>query len=182
LSVESRVLILPGLFNSGSQHWQTQWELMHPSFRRVNQRDWQAANRAEWVSALHSAVTESSAPAILVAHSLACCLVAHWARDHEGPVRAALLVAPSDVEVPDFPPGTAGFVPMPLARLPFRSIVVASTNDPYVSVARARHFATSWGSRFELAGAHGHLNSESRLGTWPQGFAFLQELATEAAG
>jgi uncharacterized protein len=65
---------------------------------------------------------------------------------------------------------------MPLNRLPFPSIVLASTDDPYVSVARAQRFAESWGSRFEVLGPLGHINSASELGSWAEGFAFLQEL------
>ena len=160
--MHSRVLILPGRFNSGPEHWQTRWELEHPSFRRVSQRDWQTPDRAEWVCALHSAITECSTPAVLVAHSLACCLVSHWAGTYRGPVCGALLVAPSDVEARDFPAGTTGFAPMPLLPLPFPSIVVTSTDDPYNSVARAAQFASAWGSRLELVGPLGLL----RRGCW----------------
>jgi hypothetical protein len=65
---------------------------------------------------------------------------------------------------------------MPLHRLPFPSIVLASTDDPYVSVERARQFAEAWGSRFEVVGALGHINSASELGSWPVGWGFLEEL------
>lgn len=177
--INPRVLILPGLSSSGPDHWQTRWELEQPSFRRVGQQDWDTPDRAEWVAALQTAVAQSSAPAVFVAHSLACCLVAHWARAHRGPIRGALLVAPSDVEAPSFPGGTSGFSPMPLARLPFPSIVVASTDDRWVSLSRARHFADAWGSRLEVAGPLGHINSESRLGSWPRGFALLREIMGE---
>ena len=178
--MKPRILILPGRFSSGPDHWQTRWELEHPSFRRVSQRDWQTPDRAEWVATLQSAITESTAPAMLVAHSLACSLVAHWAGAHRGPVSGALLVAPSDVDAVDFPAGTTGFAPMPLLRLPFPSIAVTSTDDPYNSVARAAHYASAWGSRLEIVGPLGHINSGSGLGSWPQGFAFLQHLMTGA--
>jgi predicted alpha/beta hydrolase family esterase len=174
-----RVLILPGLYNSGPEHWQSHWEAEHP-FIRVNQRDWETPDRAEWVETLQRAVTAEPGPVVLVAHSLACCLVAHWAGAHPGEdVRGALLVAPSDVEAPSYPPGTTGFQPMPLARLPFPSIVAASTDDEYVTLDRAEQFASAWGSRLAVVGPLGHINSASRLGSWPQGFALLREL-TEA--
>ena len=172
-----RVLILPGLFDSGPDHWQTRWELANPSFRRVRQRDWQTPDRSEWVAALHAVISESADPAILVAHSLACSLVAHWAGAHDGPVRGALLVAPADVEAPDFPEGPTGFAPMPLVRLPFPSIIVSSTNDPYVTPRRAARFAEAWGAELELIGPAGHINSASRLGEWPRGLAFLERLS-----
>jgi predicted alpha/beta hydrolase family esterase len=65
---------------------------------------------------------------------------------------------------------------MPLRRLPFPSVVVASTDDPYVTTERARRFAEAWGSRFVTVGDAGHINSQSSLGDWPAGFALLQEL------
>jgi predicted alpha/beta hydrolase family esterase len=171
-----RVLLLPGLHTSGPEHWQSHWEREHPDFQRVEQRDWETPDRQEWVETLNRAIAAETSPAVLVAHSLACCLVAHWAATHEGPVHGALLVGPSDVEAASYPPGTTGFAPMPLARLPFPSIVVASTDDPYITVSRAERFAAAWGSRLEVVGALGHINSASGLGSWPEGFAFLREL------
>jgi len=171
-----RVLLLPGLYDSGPEHWQSHWEAENPSFLRVRQRDWETPDRREWVETLHQAISAEPGPVVLVAHSLACCLVAHWAAAHRGNVQGALLVAPSDVEAPTYPTGTTGFAPMPLARLSFRSIVVASTNDEYVTLARAEHFAAAWGSRLEVAGPLGHINSASRLGSWPEGWSLLREL------
>lgn len=180
MSATPRVLILPGLYNSGPQHWQSHWEAGHPSFVRVQQRDWEIPDRQEWVETLHQAIVADPGPVVLAAHSLGCCLVAHWAaavHPHDGgSVQGALLVAPSDVEAPSYPPGTTGFTPMPLARLPFPSIVVASTDDEYVGLARAERFAAAWGSRLEVVGPLGHINSASRLGSWPQGFALLRDL------
>src|SRR4051812_20431874 len=100
-----RVLILPGLYDSGPQHWQSRWEAEHPGFVRVRQRDWETPDRAEWVATLAAAIEASPEPAVLVAHSLACCLVAHWAatHGHESRVKSALLVAPSDVEAASYP-------------------------------------------------------------------------------
>jgi predicted alpha/beta hydrolase family esterase len=123
-------------------------------------------------------VAEASGPVVLAAHSLGCALVAHWAGTSRrlAEVRGALLVAPSDVEAPSYPAGTVGFVPMPLATLPFPSIVVMSTDDEYVAPARAAHFARAWGSRLVDAGAKGHINSSSGLGRWAEGFALLEEL------
>lgn len=65
---------------------------------------------------------------------------------------------------------------MPLNRLPFPSIVVASSDDPYVTLERAEEFARAWGSEFVNIGPGGHLNSASGLGDWPVGFALLERL------
>jgi predicted alpha/beta hydrolase family esterase len=85
-------------------------------------------------------------------------------------------VAPSDPEAAKFPSGTTGFAPMPLVRLPFPSVVVASSNDPFVTVSRAQTFATAWGSEFVMIGEAGHINGASGLGDWPEGLAFLRSL------
>lgn len=177
MATEPRILLLPGLYNSGPEHWQTHWKAEHPELVRVEQRDWDTPDRREWVETLQRAITADPAPVVLVGHSTSCCLVAHWAAAHQGNVRGALLVAPSDVEAPSYPSGPTGFAPMPLAPLPFPSIVVASTNDEYVTLPRAAQFAIAWGSRLEVLGALGHINSASNLGSWPEGFALLRELS-----
>lgn len=174
-----RVLILPGLFNSGPDHWQTHWEARFPWMERVLQDDWEKPDCADWVARLQSRIAEQAASdTYLVGHSSSCALIAKWAEFHgPGPVRGALLVAPSDSEAPSYPAGPTGFAPMPLGKLPFASIVVSSSNDEYVSPDRARHFAACWGSEFVEAGPLGHINSASKLGVWPAGLDLLGKLA-----
>ncbi|WP_080482282.1 RBBP9/YdeN family alpha/beta hydrolase [Pseudomonas syringae] len=148
-----RVLILPGRGNSGEGHWQTHWQNNNPSYERVLQKEWQNPDLEDWVNTLQAVISENDDPVVLIAHSLSVILVAHWAKRYSGPVLAALLVAPSDIEAPDYPPGIRGFSPLPLKLLPFKTVVVASTNDPKVSLPRAQHFADAWGARLEIAGA-----------------------------
>jgi predicted alpha/beta hydrolase family esterase len=174
------ILLLPGLQDSGPLHWQTLWMKDRPWMRRVEQRDWETPRLADWVENLEAAVRGAEGPVLLVAHSAACALVAHWAAASPRAIRGALLVAPPDVEAPSFPPGTTGFAPMPLAPLPFPSTVVASSDDPYVSPARARRFALAWGSRLVEIGTAGHINTASGHGLWPLGLELLRELKAAA--
>jgi predicted alpha/beta hydrolase family esterase len=173
-------LILPGLSNSGPQHWQTLWAQQDPTCRRVHQADWETPRCADWVATLDDAIAHSADPVVLVAHSSSCALVAHWARDASAEslaqVHGALLVAPSDPEGPNYPEGPTGFAPMPLLRLPFRSIVVASRDDQYVTFARAREYASAWGSELVDVGDAGHINAASGLGAWSVGYGLLQRL------
>jgi uncharacterized protein len=142
-----KILTVPGLYDSGPEHWQSRWEHEFLEVERITQRDWNRPICAEWIAEVDKAVTTAGpATVVLAAHSLGCATVVHWAKVFNRAIRGALLVAPSDVEAPSYPPGTAGFVPIPLEKLPFTSIVVASSNDPYVAVDRARFFADSWGS------------------------------------
>ena len=169
------VLIVPGWGDSGPGHWQTLWQAAHPGFRRVKQRDWEYAVRTVWVDALADAVREVAGPVVLVAHSLGCHAVAHVA-SLGLPITGALMVAPPDVERIDFPPVIEGFVPVPRARLPFASIVVASADDMFSDLAYARALADAWGSRFVNIGPHGHINTDAGFGPWPEGEALLEEL------
>lgn len=168
------VLILAGLWNSGPRHWQSLWQARNPKWIRAAHRDWSSPQKDEWVAELDAAIADCKGAPILVAHSLGCMLAVHWA--HCGSplkVAGAFLVAPSDVEAPSYPVPVNGFAPIPLAPLPFPSIVVASNDDPYVRPERARQFASSWGSRFVDIGAGGHINAESGHGEWPEGERLL---------
>ncbi len=121
----------------------------------------------------------SKSQVVLAGHSLACTTIAHYAAKHadcEGRVAAAFLVAPSDVEAPTYPPGSSGFDPMPLQKLPFPSVLVASTDDPFVTLERAELFARSWGSRLITIANAGHINTASGHGPWPEGEAWLEQL------
>jgi serine hydrolase len=179
-SVPITTLILPGLFNSGPDHWQSHWERRDPACVRVEQREWDAPRREDWVETLDAAIANASGPVVLVGHSSACPLVAHWTRTAThaqcARVRGALLVAPSDPDGPAYPKGPTGFGPVPLDRLPFPSVVVASEDDVYVTIERAREYASAWGSAFVNVGRKGHINSASGLGEWAEGYALLAQL------
>lgn len=144
---------------------------------RVIQENWETPHCAEWVARLDQALERTGPETLLVAHSAGCALVAHWAVGcQRGRIRGAHLVAPSDPEAASFPSGPTGFAPMPLVRLPFPSVVVASSNDPFVTVVRAQTFARAWGSEFVMIRNAGHINTASGLGDWPEGLALLHKL------
>ena len=177
-----KVLLVPGLWNSGPENWQSYWERERSDCVRVVQSDWETPRREDWVLTLETAVAAAPRPVVLAAHSLGCALVAHWAgspRASVGNVRGALLVAPSDVEAPSYPRGPSGFDPMPQRPLPFAALVVASSDDPYVTLERARQFAQAWGARLFEAGPLGHINADSKLGGWPQGQELVDGLLGE---
>ncbi len=172
----SPLLILPGYNNSGPQHWQSHWERSLPGALRVQQHDWDFPDVDAWVAALDAAISACIAPAVLVAHSLGVITVVHWAARARRPIQGALLVAPPDLDHPEVPSSCRGFAPTPRQRLPFRSILVASRDDPYASFEYSEQMARDWGSRLEDAGRVGHINSASDLGEWPWGQSLLREL------
>lgn len=173
-----RVLLLPGWQDSGPDHWQSRWERLH-GYERVQQADWHWPRRGDWMARLEEVLLEDDRPALLVAHSLGCQLVAAWAAHsrHTGRVRGALLVAPPDTEREDTPPQLHGWAPMVRAALPFPSIALLSRDDPFAHFYRMAAVAEGWGARLVDAGARGHLNAESGLGDWPEGHALLRTLA-----
>ena len=91
----------------------------------------------------------------LVAHSLGSVTIAHWAAVHSRLIHAALLVTPPDLDAPSAPGEEADSRPVPVAPLPFRSVLVASTNDSWCDLSFAQRLATQWGSDFLVAGAAG---------------------------
>ena len=169
VSVKAPVLILPGFGNSGSQHWQTLWELRHPDWQRVNLGEWDSPTCDDWIHALDVAVRACPSPPVLVAHSLACLLVAHWVHRLSRVPTGAFLVAVPDPKSDSFPASARGFMPVPLLPFMFRSLVVASANDPLGSPAYAKHCAMAWGSMFIDIGQAGHINVDSGHGEWPEG-------------
>lgn len=175
------VLTLPGWQGSGPEHWQSRWESLY-GYTRVEQHDWQRPLRGDWSARLEEVVLQSPEPIILVAHSLACILTAWWAAHsrHVGRVAGALLVAPADVEREDLQQAFPRWTPIVRRRLPFRSVVVASSDDPYCSLESASRMAAEWGASCYQVGAQGHLNTASGLGDWEEGHALLSDLCQQA--
>ncbi|MGI9595285.1 MAG: RBBP9/YdeN family alpha/beta hydrolase [Acidimicrobiales bacterium] len=183
--MDIRLLHVPGGGDSGPDHWHTHWERTDPRCERVIQSDWFDGSRSDWVAALDRQVRASAVPTVVVAHSLGNLAVAHWAAAagaSVGPVVAGMMVAPVDVESQGLDPDSiyARFRPLPMATLPFPSTLVASRDDPWISIERAAEVASAWGSTFVDAGPMQHLGSECRLGTWPQGRAIVAQLIERA--
>lgn len=117
-----QVLIVPGLHNSDSRHWQTRWQGLYPAFERVTQDDWQTPALPKWTARLEQAIFAASKPVILVAHSFGC--LATVAASAHPSIAAALLVGPAD------PVKFQVDAELKAMRLPFPSVLVASENDP----------------------------------------------------
>ena len=183
------ILVVPGVGDSGPEHWQSLMERAHPHARRVVQDDWSYPVRADWVACLARALDAIDGPVVLVGHSAGSVTIVHWAAGyaHHGGIRGALLVAPADLET-ELPDGTpvdfledAGWIPCPRKPLPFASVVVASTNDPYATFERSGELARAWGSRLVRVENGGHLNADAGFGPWPLADELLEELLRGAS-
>jgi len=179
------ILTVPGLGGSGPSHWQTLWEEARPDTVRVELGMWNTPHRNAWVTKLDQAIRTAQAPVILAAHSLGCLAVAWWAelsrQPYGWPVAGALLVAPADVDREGAQPELKALAPAPRTPLPFPSIVVASSDDPWIDIERAHSLAVDWGSHFVDAGAQGHLNAASGIGWWNEGRDLLDRVVHAAA-
>ena len=167
------IIIVPGWRDSGPGHWQSLWAERLPHARRVVQDDWTTPKRADWVGQLEKTVLSATAPVIIVAHSLGCIAVTHMRPEAAERICGALLVAPAD---PERRAILSDFAPVPHAALPYRSIVVASSNDPYCPIRLAGAYARAWGSEFVRMQNAGHINIESGHGEFPLGWALMQSL------
>ncbi|MBK1711622.1 RBBP9/YdeN family alpha/beta hydrolase [Rubrivivax gelatinosus] len=178
MTLDERVLVLPGWLGSGPQHWQSRWEALH-GFVRVQQSDWEWPLRGDWMAQLEDAVLAAPGPVRLAAHSLGCHLVSAWAAHsrHTARIAGALLVAPPDLERDETPLPVARWRPALRQALPFPARVLYSDDDPFATPEASRGLAADWGAVAESLGARGHLNAESGLGDWPEGVARLAALA-----
>lgn len=162
-------LILPGIGGSGAAHWQSLWQAEDGGLVRFAPADWDRPELADWTAALERALAGLASPPLLVAHSLACLLVAHAAQGLAGRVRGAFLVAVPDPDGPAFPAEAASFRAVPARPLPFPALIVASSDDPYGTTEHARRRARDWAAGLVEIGARGHINGASGLGAWREG-------------
>jgi predicted alpha/beta hydrolase family esterase len=171
-------IVLPGIGGSGERHWQSSWQRARPAMQRFAPGSWDAPQRDDWIGALNRSVGAAAMPPVLVAHSLACLLVAHFSVLSALPVAGALLVSVPDPDARAYPHAAAGtFAAVPVGPLRFPTLIVASRDDPYGSLSYQQHRAAQWGSKFVEIGEQGHINAASGLGDWPAGLALLDEFA-----
>ena len=180
---EVTVLIVPGLRDHMAEHWQTLLAAALPRVRTVKPMGREDLDCARKVAAIEREANAIKGPLLLVAHSGGVIMVAHWAKQTQRPVHGALLATPPDFERA-MPAGyptidklqAGGWMPVPRNRLPFRSIVAASRNDPLGQFDRVAELAKDWGSKLIDLGEVGHLNPASGYGEWPSADPLIAEL------
>ncbi|GGR59300.1 alpha/beta hydrolase [Deinococcus seoulensis] len=171
------IVIVPGLGDSGPEHWQSLWTEKFGA-ARVRQDDPDRPTPAAWSQRLQEVIEATPGDLVLVGHSCGVLNIVHWAAltGGHGRVKGALLVSPTDADRAfDEYPAVAQMAPVPMQELPFPALVVASENDPFASFERAEAFADAWGAAFISAGEAGHINVASGHGDWPDGEVLLSE-------
>lgn len=180
------VLIVPGLRDHVEAHWQTSLSASLPLAHTVPPMGRTDLDCQARVQAIERAITAIDGPVVIVVHSGGCVMVAHWAQAtlQAQRVRGCLLATPPDFERP-MPAGyptiamlqAGGWLPVPRLRLPFRSLVAASRNDPLGDFDRVQALAQDWGSELEDLGEVGHLNPASGYGPWPRAMDLVASLS-----
>jgi uncharacterized protein len=166
-------LIIPGYMGSGEQHWQTWMQTKIQDATRVEQL-WDAPVLATWVENVESVVEQATEPVWLVAHSFGCLV--------------SVLVAPADPE--RFTPSglraerywdtNLSVKPLiPTQKLNCPSLIIASDDDPWMQISKAKEWGELWGSQLEILSAAGHINTASGYGPWPAGLERFQKLKEE---
>lgn len=175
-----RVLVIPGLRDSGDAHWQTWLQRQYVDAARVTQRDWHRPELDAWSERIADTLARSSRHTlwVAVAHSFGCLALAHHlaqqqARQRQQPadtapdaprhgrIVAALMAAPADPVKFDL----SDALPRHSLGLPLS--VIGSEDDPWMPLDRARDWAHTWGGGFVNLGRVGHINTESGFGPWP---------------
>jgi len=159
-----RLLIVPGLQDSGPAHWQSWLQGQYRDSLRVRQRDWGEPDLDRWAARIATTLEHAGDGHtwIAVAHSFGCMALArHLQLTPDSPVVAALFVAPAE-------PDKFGVAELlPHHRLAVPSALVGSDTDPWMSAASTRRWAERWGSHWLTLGDAGHVNSESGFGPLP---------------
>lgn len=189
--MKDTILIVPGFMGSGPAHWQSWFEGELPNARRVGRIDWDAPVIANWAYEIRQEIESTAGAVWLVAHSFGCLAAIAATADPPCRVAGALFVAPADPDrFSSSGLGTGNSNPSlrslscSLTRqpLPYPSLVVASANDPWISLHTAACWADLWGSRFINIGAAGHINIDSGFGPWPQGLELFRSVQQPRAG
>jgi predicted alpha/beta hydrolase family esterase len=134
------------------------------------QSDWDEPSLPQWSAKVRRELNRVPGRVWIVAHSFGCLAAVQAAFDYRERISGVMLVAPAD-------PSRFGLQNVISASaLGVPSVVVASTNDPWMSFDRAAAWADAWGAELINIGAAGHINVRSGHGPWPRGLSILCDL------
>ena len=170
----NKILLVPGLHNSGPDHWQSRWHEHFPYWQRMTGMPWEKPDLTVWSAKLASKLRSRRSRVHLVAHSFGALTAIAAARLQPEKVASLFLVAPAD-------PARFGIVDERLeGPLQVSAQLVASRNDPWMSFERAEYWSRQWQVPLFDAGNAGHINAQSGHGDWHQGLELLGSLYRRA--
>lgn len=168
------VLIVPGLRNSDAQHWQSRWEEKLLNSTRIKLAEWDTPDLEKWKQGIRAQLLNADKPVVIIAHSFGALASASIALELPEKIAALFLVAPAD------PDKFQIAAQLPQQPLPVPTQIIASSNDPWLTEAKAAYWALLWGTDYLRFNNVGHINSDSNLGDWQEGITQLQRLLRKA--
>lgn len=171
-----RLLVIPGLNDSGPGHWQT-WLQAHFSrcAERVVQENWGRPDLERWSQRIASTLARHPGSRwVAVAHSFGCLALLHRLAQGAPEIHSALLVAPADPA--KFGVGGA----LPPSRLALASVLLASETDPWMGFEAVSAWAGLWGSQLINLGDAGHINVEAGFGPLPVAKRLVAQMVQRA--
>ncbi|WP_407161222.1 RBBP9/YdeN family alpha/beta hydrolase [Aeromonas caviae] len=170
----NKILLVPGLHNSGPDHWQSRWHQQFPQWQRMMGLPWDKPDLTVWSAKLASKLRSRRSRVHLVAHSFGALTAIAAARLQPDKVSSIFIVAPAD-------PARFGIPDEVLAgAIKVSAQLIASRNDPWMSFERAEFWSRQWQVPLFDAGEVGHINAQSGHGEWHQGLALFGTLYRRA--
>lgn len=173
--MKTKVLTIPGFHGSDKNHWQTWLEQQLPDSERIAGIDWERPQILTWARTIEEYLDATSDRLILVAHSFGCLASAIAASRHGRKIAGLILVAPASPQrfsltgpraaTSDRDRDISSYLPAKPLATP--GLLVASTNDPWVTFDQVQQLSTLWKIKLHNAGNAGHINSKSGYGEWP---------------
>ena len=170
-STPKKVLLLHGLNGSDSPHWQS-WlageiakDYGTVSFPKFTNPDF--PDKTLWIKELKQHLKDFR-PDVVICHSLANILWFHLCNEEEiQEVEQLFLVAPPSIncdleELKSFYP-----VNVPKNLYAKESILISSTNDPYMTLDEAKSLQNELDIEMKVIKDGGHINADSSYGEWP---------------
>jgi uncharacterized protein len=188
------VLIVPGFRGSDEAHWQSWLQMQIDGAQRLSGVDWDDPVLSVWAGKIRQHLQRSDNYQWIVAHSFGCLAAAIAVTDLPQKVAGVIFVAPADparfhlLGCRQMPGESSGYQPtgspldtkesegvwpvIPSQILGVEGVLIASENDPWLSLATAGVIAERWGLNLTNVGQAGHINTEGGYGPWP----YIKEL------
>jgi predicted alpha/beta hydrolase family esterase len=167
-------LLVPDLDCDSTAYWLDDWQRSRIDCVTVDIGASGRPDRNSWVARLDRALHRIDAPVVLVGHGLGALAIAAWVdllgHEVETQVAGALLIGPGDPSAAKGDPLLQTFAPLPATVFPFPALVVASEDDPRLSIDRSFSIARQWGAGFARFTDCGDFRALSR---WPLGEELL---------
>jgi predicted alpha/beta hydrolase family esterase len=168
-------LLVPGLDGGGSGHWLSWFLTALPKTVRAVQQEYDSTDLSDWASAVRWQMDRISDRVWIIAHGFGCLAAVRAAADMSDRVEGAMLVGPFD------PDNLRLAWLLPEEPLGFPAVIVASTNDPHMRLAKAAFWANFWSCEFVNVGRAGGIDPASGYGPWEAGLTIFDDLRNSPA-